>query len=474
MSPLYTKPKQRRKSLQTAADGGLAFAHHVFHVHAPRPHPTRCKSVHERRDVNGEDARSLTHSHQHHNLWYSSRNHPSSIPPHLLNSPHDPTSSAHDGSLGHNSLGGQNQHPHHHHHHHHHPRDRDHRRMLVERTPLSRLRQDELLMERRRQNVSNYGSSWLKPPGVPKTLFQMREERREAEEHAEQVRREQQLTAALEAEAGAGGEGMPGEEGVVLGEDDMLAQMEEDEMEQEQDLDDEIPEAEGFGFDGEDDSEEEDDEEEEEDEENDSEVASPDDRAHALMVSPDEQEQVRDMRAAEDRMRELMERGQGDISDAGGDPFLDADDVALESNYTSFHHNDDDDERAGQMLEEDDLISQHYDQSANIGDMSMGMDMDMDADLDDEIPEGDDEYEHTDSDVSDDEDGTREISFAGRSSTSVRSSAIRRRAPRNMLRQSLQSRASLAQSDYDISGLLSGDGSSFLGETPQTGRRRVP
>lgn len=348
-------------------------------------------------------------------------------------------------------------------------------------------------MERRRLNVANYGSSWLKPPGVPKTLFQMREERREAEEHAEQVRREQQLAAALEAEAGAAGP-----PGGHHDDDEML----EEEEEEQQDLDDEIPEAEGFGFDGEEDSSEEDEEEEDdneeeedgEDEENESVGgSSQDDHALAVMVSPAEQEQVRDMRAAEDRMRELMARGHdNDVSAAaGGDPFLDAEDVAIDNHYASLHQydNDDDDERAGQMLEEDDLIQHqqqhhrhyhHHDGGANIGDISMGMGMDMDADLDDEIPEADDEdghgYEHTDSeeDISDDEDGTREISFAGRSSGNARTSAIRRRASRNnMLRQSLQSRTSLAQSDMDISSLLSRDGSSFLGDTPQT-RRRGP
>lgn len=415
---------------------------------------------------------TLTKTHQHHNLWYTSRSQPSSVPHHLLSNTHDPISNGNEhGASGLSAPGGG----HSHHQHHHHPRDRDHRRLLVERTPLSRLRQDELLMERRRQNVSNYGSSWLKPLGVPKTLFQMREERREAEEHAEQVRREQQLAAALEAEAGAAGAGGP--DGV--GGNEMLEPMEEDE-EGEQDLDDDIPEAEGFGFDGEEDSEEEEEEEEEDDEneENESEGDSDGDHALAVMVSPAEQEQVRDMRAAEDRMRELMERGHDDVSGAGGDPFLDAEDVAVDNNYTSFHHFEDD-ERAGHMLEEDDLIHQqqhHQHEGTNAGDISMGMDMDMDADLDDEIPEGDDGYEHTDSeeDISDDDGGTREVSFAGRSSGSARTSAIRRRAPRNMLRQSLQSRTSLAQSDIDISSLLSRDGSSFLEDTPQTGRRRGP
>lgn len=431
---------------------------------------------------------------KHHNLWYSSRQQSSSLPLHLLNNPtatHDPIATT--TTANHNGGG--------HHLHHPHPRDRDRRRALVERTLLSRLRQDELLMDRRRHNVANYGSAWLKPPGVPKTLFQMREERREAEEHAEQVRRERQLAAALEAEGGAAGPE----------EDETLGAMEDDDEEgygeggEEQDLDDEIPEAEGFGFDGEDDSEEEeeDEDEDEEDEENQSVGGNSlegDDEGHAgTAISPAQQAQIRNMRAAEDRMRELMARGHDDLSGAGGgDPFLDADEDAHNHHYAGgfqypydhHHHRDDnDDERAGQMLEEDDLIQHHqYDGAAasnNIGDVSMGMgmDMDMDADLDDGIPEASDDdvghgYEHTDSeeDLSDD-DGTREISFAGRSTTSgsARTASVRRRAPNNnnaMLRQSLQSRASLVQSDIDISGLLSRDGSSFLGDTPQTGPRR--
>ncbi|EEY21036.1 predicted protein [Verticillium alfalfae VaMs.102] len=50
----------------------------------------------------------------------------------------------------------------------------------------------------------NFGSTWLKPPGVPKTLHQMREERREAEEHAEAVPREQLQQELAEPEEGGG------------------------------------------------------------------------------------------------------------------------------------------------------------------------------------------------------------------------------------------------------------------------------
>lgn len=300
-------------------------------------------------------------------------------------------------------------------------------------------------MERRRANVSNYGSAWLKPPGVPKTLFQMREERREAEEQAEALRREQMLNAQM-AEAGLAGD----------------ADEQMDDEGEEQDLDDEIPEGEGFGFDGEEDTEE------EEGSEGDETITGSqasggggDDHAGAVMVSPTQQEQMRDMRAAEDRVREMMARGE----DAG----LEAADVFA------------DNEEAEDMLEEDDLVHMHQlDAGANDADLSMGMDMDMDADLDGEIPEGyddDDGYEHTDSDEEISDDGTRDISFAGRSTASGRTahgSRLRRSLQRNHPRSSLQSshRPSLAPSDMDISGLLSNNESSYLEDSSPQMRRR--
>ncbi|PCD45040.1 hypothetical protein AU210_000486 [Fusarium oxysporum f. sp. radicis-cucumerinum] len=75
------------------------------------------------------------------------------------------------------------------------------RTKLIERSALARLAADEQYMQRRRLNVQNYGSGWLKPPGVPKTLHQMREEKREQEEHQEAMRREQLAQELAEAEA---------------------------------------------------------------------------------------------------------------------------------------------------------------------------------------------------------------------------------------------------------------------------------
>lgn len=350
---------------------------------------------------------------QPHSLWYASRQAPTTVPHYLLAN-HDPLSGpSHDAP---------------HAHHHPHPRDRDARRALLERTPLARLRHDESVMERRRANVSNYGVQWLKPPGVPKTLFQMREERREAEEHAEAMRREQTMAAQLEQAA---------------------AEEEEDEMMEgegeEIDLDEGVPEAEGFGFDGEDSEAEEEETMTESEREDETE-----NNAGAVLVSPVEEAEVRHMRAAEDRLRSFMARnrdGTSDVDEAFGDA----------------------DEEREDMLEEDDLVHMQQTPPAGNADTSMGMDMDMDADLDGEIPEGDeDEYEHTDSDEEVDE-STREISFVGRSSGAIMR-PLGRQLRRSVHRSSLRSRGSVIHSDMDISGLLSGEGSSFMDSSPHPRR----
>lgn len=305
-------------------------------------------------------------------------------------------------------------------------------------------------------NVSNFGSTWLKPPGVPKTLFQMREERREAEEHAESLRREQIAQELAEAEAEAAGATMD------LDADEMMDEMEEVE-EGMQDLDDDIPEGEGFGFDGED-SEDEDEENEVEEVED---FDDDDDEGHGPRVTDDVppevaqqremRDQLRNLQATEDRVQELMVRGQGSEPDMfGGEDEIDEEDRA-------------------EMLEEEDLVHMSHEV-----DVQSGMDMDMDADLDGDIPEAEDDggYEHTDSDASL---SSHEESYAGPSRApqpsrfrgSLPRSSLPSEQRRNLLRSSLQSnqRGSLAQSDIDISGLLSGDGSTFLDSSPQLRRR---
>ncbi|OAA67850.1 Anaphase-promoting complex, subunit 15/MND2 [Niveomyces insectorum RCEF 264] len=91
----------------------------------------------------------------------------------------------------------QQQQHHLHHHHHgnqahpagpHHPNAHStiprhvHNRFLVyDRNSLARLDAEKTLQDRRKQHIANFGATWLKPPGVAKTLFQIREECREQE-----------------------------------------------------------------------------------------------------------------------------------------------------------------------------------------------------------------------------------------------------------------------------------------------------
>lgn len=302
-------------------------------------------------------------------------------------------------------------------------------------------------MERRKHNVSNFGSTWLKPPGVAKSLFQMREERREAEEHAEAMRREQLAQQLADAEGAAAGGGLDDMgvtdlDGEPMDEDGMMAGG--------RDLDDEIPDADadGFGFDG-----AEEDSDEDEDEENDSDVGGQ--QGHdGLGPSPAQQQQqrairdqIRNMQAREDHVQELLTRGQQPDSEVYG------------------AEDDIDEEDRAQMLEEDDLVQMP------LHDVEPGMDMDMDADLDDDIPEAESGgYEHTDTEaeLSSSEDGSQDVShnYGGGAPQAAR---FRGGLTRNLPRGSLP-RSSI-RSDIDLSSLLSRDGSSAAGSSPQLRRR---
>lgn len=301
----------------------------------------------------------------------------------------------------------------------------NHRRgpQVVERSLLGRLRADELNLERRRRNVTDFGSEWLKPPGIPKTLHQLREERREAEEHQEALRREQLAQELAEAEAaGAGGVDAlldaPGDDGVM---DDV-------QLDGARDLDEDIPEADDadFGLGSVDEDEDEEDEDDDDEEEEDAD--DPELRAERTQ----QQLMAQRMRQADDAFRESMARGRESGNYYGVDDEVDDEDQA-------------------QMLQEDDLVRRRT-----------GGDMNMDADLDDDIPEAEDEgYEHTDSeaDMSSSSDGDHaEMSFA------VQTSQPRYR---HSLARSDATRHSLA-----ISDILSHDGSSMLQSSPDVQRRR--
>ncbi|KAI1471810.1 Apc15p protein-domain-containing protein [Daldinia caldariorum] len=367
-----------------------------------------------------------------HSLWYTSSRNPLSSSfaydanPHQLQQQHQPQQQQ-DGSAG--SPYGVN----------------NYRRgaHLVERSPLARLRVDEQNLERRRLNVANFGSAWLKPPGIPKTLHQLREERREAEEHQEALRREQLAQELAEAEAaGVNAVDAQGDDGVM---DDV-------QLDGARDLDEDIPEADAdFGIGSDEDEDEDDGDEDDEDEdEDDDEDDSDDDDSDDDGDDEDDPEQraayaeqqliAQQMRQADDAFRESAARGR-------------------DSNYYGVDDEVDDEDQA-QMIEEDDLLG-HGD----------GAGMDMDADLDDDIPEAEDGgYEHTDSEVEmssdeDEDDDQAEMSFAAQVSQQASQQASQQQRLRHSLARSDATRHSLA-----ISDILSHDGDS-IGSSPQFQRR---
>ncbi|KXJ96990.1 Apc15p protein-domain-containing protein [Microdochium bolleyi] len=338
-----------------------------------------------------------------HSLWYTSSRNPASATAHPIDQHHNPLdpSSAANGTP---------------------PGANNHRRAAhaIERSPLARLRADEENLERRRRNVTNFGSAWLKPPGIPKTLYQLREERREAEEHQEAMRREQLAQELAEAEAAGGNadtEGPGQEQDGEHGGDGM----DDVQLDGARDLDEDIPEGDSAGFGLDSDDEDDDEDEENENAEEGASIAN---------------------RTAEAQLMAQRMREANSFQGGQGASFYDGDE-------------DIDDEARADMIEEDDLVGD--------GDMD---DMGMGADLDDDIPEGmsgglSGGYEHTDSEAdmsSSDNDEPGNASFAAS------------RAP-----QAARFRTSLARSDVTrhslaISDLLSRDGSSVLGSSPQMPR----
>ena len=255
---------------------------------------------------------------QSHTLWYTSSN---SSPTHFIEATNDHLTATPSQVHAANTT--------------------SHRRHALYRTPLSRLQMDEEYVERRKLNVQNYGSSWIKPPGIPKSLYQLREEKREMEEHQEALRREALAQELAEAEA----------EGV----EDLLNGGVEEEMEEVRDLDDEVPDADTTGLDADDD-----DEENDADGENDGE-----DVPRGVLAS----------RMPDDVYRETLVRGEQVRAIGFGD------DVGSTV----------EDEDPSQMLLEEDLVQEQRREDLDV-------DMDMDADLDADIPEGESAggYEHTD------------------------------------------------------------------------------
>lgn len=100
------------------------------------------------------------------------------------------------------------------------------------RTLLSVLRADENAVINRKANIRRFGAGWLRPPGIPKTLQGIEDERFEREEQESAAQREYALA---EAQAAAEAEALEREQqGMATGEGG---------EELERDLDDDVPDA---------------------------------------------------------------------------------------------------------------------------------------------------------------------------------------------------------------------------------------
>lgn len=382
---------------------------------------------------------------QSHSLWYTSSRAP--ILGGLPDGPggpvsHDPLHGSHHGPSQQNQQSARQ------------------RGQVLERTALARLAADEAYMHRRRVNVQNYGSTWLRPPGIPKTLHQMREEKREQEEHQEAMRREQLAHELAEAEAEAAG-----------GDDDEEA-MDDVQLDGAQDLDDEIPDADddfALGGSSSQEEEEEDDDDEEEDEEDaDNNVvqdrsaledAMREERRNDLMAAR--------MRMTDDAFREALVRGDPDGDDMyGGGEELD-------------------EHGQGHLLDEEDFMPS----SMLDGDMD-DADLGMDANLDDDIPEAQDHdggYEHTDSDAAlssderegnssdedDDDDVDDDIGFAPRTAPLGPPQSPTLRGQQHGHHRRSTGASAGPRSSMDLSAFLSQDESSFMDSSPVQGRRNM-
>lgn len=258
----------------------------------------------------------------------------------------------------------------------------------------------------------------------------MREEKREQEEHAEAVRREQMAQELAEAEGG-----LPGEE-----------EMDDVQLDGAADLDEEIPEA-GSDFmmgSNDESSEDEDDDTSEADE-----SALREERTNDLVAAR--------MRVTDDAFREALIRGDPD----GGDMYGSDEEIQEED--------------AGHILDEDDFAAEHHMNTPMVGDES---DLGMDADLDGDVPEAEDGgYEHTDSEAeitsSEEEQGSEPEDVEEEMAGAVDVGFAPRTAPLGQpTSPTLRGRASLSASRRSLEmSLLSHDESSFMDSSPAQARR---
>ncbi|TKX27545.1 Apc15p-like protein [Elsinoe australis] len=312
-------------------------------------------------------------------------------------------------------------------------------------SPLAVLKADEDAIRKRKENIARFGSTWIKPPGVLKTLQAETEERAEREEQEMLARREQMM---LDMQAQQERE-------------EMRARREAGEMEEDEeegvDLDDEVPDAD----EGDVSSEEEDDEDEEsdegmDDEEQDLDADVPDGRGMGM-------ERDLDMSVPEG-----IESTEGDVTFNDGS--------LIEGSMFV-------DSRAGEDAENEEVAREIAEQEryARIEEAELTgaaqeeYDLGMEGNLDDSVPEAG-AYEHTDTELEDDSSEEEESFMAPPARTEPQRRTSGRTGLFDISRRALGGRPSggstgsrSSLSNRDASSLLE---SSFVTSSPVMGRLR--
>jgi len=284
------------------------------------------------------------------------------------------------------------------------------------------LKADEEAIRKRKDNIARFGSTWIKPPGISKTLQAETEERLEREEQEVLARREQMMMdmqAQQEAEEAR----------------QRAAQQEDAEeagdVTQERDLDEDIPDAD-------EDVEDEDDEEDEDEDQEEIERDLDDDVPEATNITFGDESLLEGSMLEQSQVTGIIDQEQQESAEL-------------------------DQERYAQ-LEEAELTGVAQDQ----------YDLGMDANLDESVPEAG-SYEHTDSELEDSSDDDSDDGSmlpppppARTTQTNVRGLfGSNRSSLRGRDRGSTGSRQSTGS--RDASSLLE---SSFVSSSPVLGRLR--
>ena len=299
---------------------------------------------------------------------------------------------------------------------------------------LGQLKADEDAIRKRKENIARLGSTWIKPPGVAKTLQAETEERLEREEQEMLAQREQLMAdlAARQAEEEA--------------RQAAAANQEQADAMEERDLDEEVPDADDVA------------DEDEEDED----------------IEGEESIEVEDQDDEE-------ETGQGEVTTevnmtTFGDESLLEGSMVAEQLRQDRQENQEHPEQSAEAEQEalDQQRYLHLEEAEVTGIAQDQYELGMEANLDDSVPEAG-TYEHTDTELEDEssEEEDQSSSLAGPTRTSVgaRQSLLGRTS--NVSRQSMHSRESAGSRrslrEADVSSLLE---SSFVGSSPMLGRLR--